>query len=78
VDFIMDAPLQACQLSFVTGLTSNEKSIYYEEDIGYVTIVEVAEGKQPHRASGTGVLLTESISEIMHLASHIAQDRRGR
>jgi lipopolysaccharide transport system ATP-binding protein len=77
VDFIMDAPLQACQLSFVTGLSSNEKPIYYVEDIGYVTIAEVAEGKQPHRVSGTGLLLTECTSEIMHLASHIAQDRRG-
>ena len=69
VEFILDTPLKACQLSFVTGLSSNENPLYYAEDIGNVTIVEVAEGKQPFRASGAGVLLTECTSEIRRLGS---------
>jgi lipopolysaccharide transport system ATP-binding protein len=69
VEFTMEAPLQACQLSFVIGLSTYENSIYFARDIGRVTIAEVAEGKQPFRASGAGVLVTGCTSEIIPLAS---------
>jgi lipopolysaccharide transport system ATP-binding protein len=68
VEFSMEAPLRACQLSFVAGLSSNENPIYYANDIGNVTIAQVAEGKQPFRISGKGgILLAEGTSEIMPL-----------
>jgi lipopolysaccharide transport system ATP-binding protein len=65
VGFSMDIPLRACQLSFIIGLSTNERTLYYEEDVCHVTIEEIAAGKQPFRASGSGVLLTERTSEIM-------------
>jgi lipopolysaccharide transport system ATP-binding protein len=75
VEFGVEAPLQACRLSFVIGLSSNESTIYRIGDIGNITIEEVADGKQPFRASGTGILLTECSSEIMDLTSQNTPER---
>ncbi|UCG13689.1 MAG: ABC transporter ATP-binding protein [Deltaproteobacteria bacterium] len=69
VEFSMEVPLKASRLSFVVGLSSNNNTFYYVEDVGNVTIVEVAEGKQPFRASGAGILVTECVSEIKRLDS---------
>lgn len=56
VEFLCDLPFSAGILNFAIGISAHERSIYYVEGVGSVTISEVAVGEQPLRASGTGVL----------------------
>jgi hypothetical protein len=63
-DFECAVPLAAAEVTFAVGLTSDEKSIYYAEGAGLVSISEIAAGTQPHRASGCGVLFTLERPEI--------------
>jgi hypothetical protein len=63
-DFECDVPLSATEVTFAVGLTSDEKSIYYAEGVGALSITEIATGPQPHRASGCGVLFTTDRPEI--------------
>ena len=69
VDFDCDLPLAAVDLNFAVGLTSDEKSIYYAEGVGAVTISEAAVATQPHRAGGCGIIFTTARPEIRPLAS---------
>jgi lipopolysaccharide transport system ATP-binding protein len=64
-EFECDMPLAATEASFAVGLTSDEKSVYYAERVGALSISDVAAGPQPHRASGCGVLFTTHRPEIL-------------
>jgi lipopolysaccharide transport system ATP-binding protein len=63
-EFECDVPLAASEVTFAVGLTSDEKSIYYAEGVGALSITEIATGPQPHRASGCGILFTLERPEI--------------
>jgi ABC-type polysaccharide/polyol phosphate transport system ATPase subunit len=67
VEFDVRLPLKACELQFTIGLSSYERSFYYKENIGRVSIVEVTDGKQPIRARGAGFLQTPQTAQIMPL-----------
>ena len=59
VEFNCNLPLQAGSLKFTIGLSEFEKPFYYLENHGLVIISDVAEGDQPFRASGAGLLLSD-------------------
>ena len=59
IDYEINKQLSACQLNFIVGLSSREVPLYYKENLGYVTISEMADGPQPYQASGSGILLSE-------------------
>jgi lipopolysaccharide transport system ATP-binding protein len=63
-EFACDLPLASGDLNFTVGITSDEKSIYYAEGVGAVTISEIALGEQPHRAGGCGLVFTTARPEI--------------
>ena len=65
VEFVCDLPLAACDLQFAVGLSSHERAFYYLPAVGHVSISEIAEGEQPLRASGTGLLLNTRKYEIV-------------
>ena len=67
VDFEMNVPLSACQISFVVGLSSRENTIYYKENVGNVTISEIAKGEQPYQSFGAGILITKMRNKIVRL-----------
>ena len=67
VDFDITTALSACKLSFVVGLSCRQDNIYYEENIGGVTISDIAEGKQPYQAVGSGILITKKRNKIVRL-----------
>jgi len=67
VEFDIDLPLKACELQFTVGLSSYERSFYYKENVGHVSIVEVSEGEQPIRARGAGLLQTAQTAQIRPL-----------
>jgi len=63
--FDVDIPLKACDIQFAVGISNYERSIYYAEGIGRVSIMEISkETSQPFRAKGSGILLSEQITEI--------------
>lgn len=64
VGFECDVPLKACELLVTVGLSSYERTFYYEPGAARVTISEVSLGEQPFRASGSGILLSDPTSEI--------------
>ena len=63
----MNVPLSACQISFVVGLSSREDTIYYKENVGHVTILEIAKGEQPYQPFGSGILMTKMRNKIVRL-----------
>jgi len=68
VEFLVDFPLGACELQFTVGLSSFERSFYYLENVGLVSISAVAVGEQPFRSSSdSGLLLTLQDKEIQPL-----------
>lgn len=67
VEFDCNLPLQAGSLKFTIGLSEFEKPFYYLENHGLVIISDVADGDQPLRASGTGLLLSEERTPIEHI-----------
>jgi lipopolysaccharide transport system ATP-binding protein len=65
VEFNVDLPLQAGYIQFIIGISTYERTFYYVENVGQVSISELALVDQPVRASGTGLLLTPSqVAEI--------------
>jgi ABC-type polysaccharide/polyol phosphate transport system ATPase subunit len=59
--FLFDLPLSSMGIQFSIGLATNERPFYYNSNIGYINISEIAQGKQPLRASGTGIFVGEQI-----------------
>jgi lipopolysaccharide transport system ATP-binding protein len=64
VSFECRFPLSSTNLQFVVGLSSHERAFYYKHATGSVAISEIAQGEQPVRASGSGLLLSPQIAEI--------------
>ncbi len=65
VEFTCDIPLAACDLQFAVGLTTHQRPFYYVQGIGHVSISEIAQGEQPVRASGAGLLQSAQRCEIV-------------
>ena len=64
IEFAVDLPLKACELQFTVGLSSHERTFYYQERVGLVSISEIAIGDQPIRSVGAGILLTPQAEDI--------------
>ena len=64
VEFDVNLPLKACELQFTVGLSTYERSFYYRENIGHVSIAEVTVSEQPIRARGAGLLRTPQTAVI--------------
>lgn len=64
IEFKVDLPLKACELQFTVGLSSHERTFYYQERVGLVSISEIATGEQPIRSVGAGILLTPQAEDI--------------
>jgi homopolymeric O-antigen transport system ATP-binding protein len=56
VEFPCDLPVSAGEVTIAVGISSFERVLFYRESVGLVLISEIAEGEQPHRASGAGVI----------------------
>jgi len=67
VDFAVNLPLKACEVQFAVGLSSFERSFYYKDNIGLVSISAVSIDEQPIRSSGAGLLLTPQDRDIRSL-----------
>ncbi len=65
IDFRVDVPLSSTDITFVVGLSSYERPLYYVSDLGHVRISDVASGEQPLRAKGGGLLLGRQEGKIM-------------
>ena len=65
VNFTIDLKLATGQLKFVVGLSSRDNTIYYEENIGKISISEISSKEQPiYFPSGHGILLSDSRPSI--------------
>jgi lipopolysaccharide transport system ATP-binding protein len=64
VEFPCDVPFSAGSIDFAIGLSSGERTVYYAEGVGGITISEIALGEQPFRASGAGLLTATHRPEI--------------
>jgi lipopolysaccharide transport system ATP-binding protein len=58
VDFECAVPFCAGNYNFAVGISTNERAIYYVEGVGSLTLAEVAEGAQPFRSAGSGLVTT--------------------
>jgi len=65
VEFRCEFPFSAGEMNFAVGITSDERTLYYVEGVGALTISEIAQGVQPHRASGAGILASMERPEII-------------
>ncbi len=65
VAFDCDLPLKATQLSVGIGLSTHERTFYSCDSVINVTISTIAQGEQPFRATGAGLLLGHNKSEII-------------
>ena len=61
--------LKSCDLNFAVGLSTRENAIYFVDSVGHVTISEIAMSKQPFKASGAGLLLSDQETEIRSVDS---------
>ena len=65
VNFTIDLKLATGQLKFVVGLSSRDNTIYYEENLGKISISEISSKEQPiYFPSGDGILLSDSRPSI--------------
>ena len=67
MEFECNLPLASTDIQFVVGLSSHERTFYYKHGVGHVSISEIAQESQPVRASGSGLLLSPQIAEIMRI-----------
>ena len=66
VDFDIHILLGACNINFIVGLSTRMSTLYYEENLGQVSISELAKYSQPENsAKGHGILLVENHPEIV-------------
>jgi lipopolysaccharide transport system ATP-binding protein len=64
VSFECRLPLASTNLQFVVGISSHERTFYYQHAPANVAISEIAQDQQPVRAAGSGLLLSPQIAEI--------------
>ncbi len=67
VEFRCQLPFCAGEYNFAVGVSSNERAIYYTEGAGALSITEVAQGAQPFRAAGAGLIASTARPEIVRL-----------
>lgn len=67
VEFECAIPFSSMGLQFSVGISSNVRTFYYVENIGFVSISEIAIDEQPIRSSGTGLLFSSQDCEIEDL-----------
>lgn len=66
VEFLVDLALTSCDLELIVGISASERTFYYHEGLGRVSILDIVhEGEQPFRSKGSGVLLGSN-SAIIH------------
>lgn len=56
VEFPCDLPISAGGVTISVGISSFERVMFYRERISQMSISEIADGEQPHRASGAGFI----------------------
>jgi lipopolysaccharide transport system ATP-binding protein len=56
VEFPCDLPISAGGVTITVGISSFERTLFYRERITQMSIAEIADGEQPHRASGAGLI----------------------
>jgi lipopolysaccharide transport system ATP-binding protein len=64
VEFLFDVPVSACDLQFAVGISTHERSFYYLPAVGHLTVTEVANGAQPLRAKGCGLIIGRQQADI--------------
>jgi hypothetical protein len=64
VEFECLHPFASTNIQFVVGISSHDRTFYYKHVAGYVAISEIAQGEQPVRASGAGLLMSSQVAEI--------------
>lgn len=64
VEFICSLPLSANTLNVIVGISSYENTFYFQPDVATIYISEVAQGDQPFRSKGCGLLLSETRPDI--------------
>jgi hypothetical protein len=64
VEFICRIPLKACELTFTVGLSENERTFFYLQNQGFVSICEVSINEQPLKSRGAGLLLNDNQVKI--------------
>jgi hypothetical protein len=68
VSFECNIPLCSTNLQFAVGLSSYERTFYYANGVGRISISEIAKSKQPFRPKGTSLLCEGNRrSKIEHL-----------
>jgi len=67
VEFECNVPLRSNDLTFAVGLSRNGATFYYENNIGRISISEVATRDQPFRSSGSTLLWSTQSSEIQRV-----------
>jgi len=66
-DFFCDISLKACDLRINVGLSENDKSFYYVENQGRISIIELSDSGKPFRTKGAGLLLGNTNGEIQSI-----------
>jgi lipopolysaccharide transport system ATP-binding protein len=56
VDFPCDITISARDVRIVVGFSSFERTLFYREGVCQISISEIADGEQPHRATGAGLI----------------------
>ncbi len=64
VDYLVDIPLLQTTLEVIVGFSSNDRAIYYQEDVAVVYISSISVNDQPVRSKGVGIIFTESQANI--------------
>jgi lipopolysaccharide transport system ATP-binding protein len=57
-EFPCNLPISAGEVTIVVGISSFERAVFYRERFSQVSISELANGEQPHRFSGSGLITT--------------------
>jgi lipopolysaccharide transport system ATP-binding protein len=67
IEFNCDLALSAGEVTIAVGISSFERSLFYREQVGRVSIQEIAAGSQPIRGSGAGFITSFHRPEILRV-----------
>ena len=65
--YICNLPLKTCNLTAIVGLSEFERTFYYSENQGFVSVSDVSVTSQPFRSSGAGLFLSRDRVSIEYL-----------
>ena len=68
-EFPCDLSISAGEVALVVGISSFERTVFYRERFSQVSISELADGEQPHRVSGAGLITATYRPEIVAASS---------